>query len=109
MENQQMGEERLDQYLNFIKETELLKNVLRTAWGSTGRQESTAEHSWRLALFAALLLGDYPELDGKRVLFMGTLFSSFYLVLSIFTPAIFTFTSITESPVIFSIADFTRS
>lgn len=25
MENQQMGEERLDQYLNFIKETELLK------------------------------------------------------------------------------------
>ena len=38
MENQQMGEERLDQYLNFIKETELLKNVLRTAWGSTGRQ-----------------------------------------------------------------------
>ena len=70
MENQQMGEERLDQYLNFIKETELLKNVLRTAWGSTGRQESTAEHSWRLALFAALLLGDYPELDGKRVLFM---------------------------------------
>ena len=50
MENQQMGEERLDQYLNFIKETELLKNVLRTAWGSTGRQESTAEHSWRLAL-----------------------------------------------------------
>ena len=28
MENQQMGEERLDQYLNFIKETELLKNVL---------------------------------------------------------------------------------
>ena len=61
-----MEEERLDGYLAFIKETELLKNVLRTAWGSAGRQESTAEHSWRLALFAALMLGEYPELDGKR-------------------------------------------
>ena len=65
-----MEEERLDGYLAFIKETELLKNVLRTAWGSAGRQESTAEHSWRLALFAALMLGEYPELDGKRVLLM---------------------------------------
>ena len=65
-----MEEERLDRYLAFIKETELLKNVLRTAWGSAGRQESTAEHSWRLALFAALMLGEYPELDGKRVLLM---------------------------------------
>ena len=48
-----MEEERLDRYLAFINETELLKNVLRTAWGSAGRQESTAEHSWRLALFAS--------------------------------------------------------
>ena len=28
-----MEEERLDRYLAFIKETELLKNVLRTVWG----------------------------------------------------------------------------
>ena len=70
MKDQLIEEERLDRYLTFIKETELLKNVLRTAWGSTGRQESTAEHSWRLTLFAALMLGEYPGLDGKKVLLM---------------------------------------
>lgn len=70
MENMQLRAERLEQYLAFIKETELLKGVLRTAWGSDGRQESTAEHTWRLVLLAALFLEEYPELDGKKVLLM---------------------------------------
>lgn len=61
---------RLGQYLRFIQEVELLKGVLRTAWSSKGRQESTAEHTWRLALFAGLMMDEYPELDGKRVLLM---------------------------------------
>lgn len=61
---------RLDQYMQFIEEVERLKSVVRTAWTSTGRRESTAEHSWRLALLAFLLLGEYPELDGKKVLTM---------------------------------------
>ncbi|HBG76928.1 MAG TPA: phosphohydrolase, partial [Clostridiales bacterium] len=39
-------------FLSFMEESEQLKSVLRTAWTSTGRRESTAEHSWRLALFA---------------------------------------------------------
>lgn len=70
MEDRKWEAGRLEQYLAFIKEAELLKGVLRTAWGSSGRQESTAEHSWRLALLAALFLEEYPELDGKRVLLM---------------------------------------
>ena len=39
--------EKLERYLRFIREAERLKDVLRTAHTSTGRHESTAEHSWR--------------------------------------------------------------
>ena len=62
--------ERLKQYINFIQEVEKLKSVLRTAWTSSGRQESTAEHSWRLALLAVLFINDFPELDGLKILKM---------------------------------------
>lgn len=58
-------------YLNFIKEVEGLKSVTRTAWMKSGRQESTAEHSWRLALFAAIVAKQFPELDQEKVLFMS--------------------------------------
>lgn len=62
--------EKLEQYLRFIREAERLKNVLRTAYTSEGRHESTAEHSWRLALLAAVLTGERPGLDLRRVLLM---------------------------------------
>lgn len=62
--------ERLKQYIDFIQEVEKLKSVLRTAWTSSGRQESTAEHSWRLALLAVLFISDFPELDGLKILKM---------------------------------------
>lgn len=45
----------LEKQLEFIKQAEGLKSVVREAWASTGRRESTAEHSWRLALLAGLL------------------------------------------------------
>lgn len=54
--------------VEFIKEIELLKDTMRTAWTTKGKQESTAEHSWRLALFS-LVLGEYsPHLDLNRVI-----------------------------------------
>ncbi len=62
--------EKLIRYLRFIREAERLKNVLRTAYTSEGRHESTAEHSWRLALLAAVLTGKRPELDMQRVVLM---------------------------------------
>ena len=62
--------EKLIRYLRFIREAERLKNVLRTAYTSEGRHESTAEHSWRLALLAAVLTGERPELDMQRVVLM---------------------------------------
>ena len=47
--------EKLIRYLQFIREAERLKNVLRSARTSTGRHESTAEHTWRLALLALVV------------------------------------------------------
>lgn len=53
----------LESILSFIKEAEELKNVTRTAWTSKGRRESTAEHSWRLALLVMMMQRDFPEID----------------------------------------------
>ncbi len=60
--------ERMDNCLDFIREAEGLKNVLRTAWSSRGRQESTAEHTWRLALAAMTVAWEYPQLDRLKLL-----------------------------------------
>lgn len=62
--------ENLDRYLAFINEAELLKSVVRDAWTSSGRHESTAEHSWRLALFAGLMLEEVHDLDREKVFIM---------------------------------------
>lgn len=59
----------LTRQLDFIREAERLKSVLREAWTSTGRRESTAEHSWRLAVLAALLAPSF-EVDMEKVLMM---------------------------------------
>lgn len=59
-----------EQYVSFMKTSEKLKSVTRTAWTAEGRRESTAEHSWRLALFAGILANEYPELDLAKVLLM---------------------------------------
>lgn len=61
------------EYINiitFVKELERLKDATRTAWTKEGRQESVAEHSWRLALFAMALEDYFPELNSGRLLRM---------------------------------------
>ena len=55
-------------YIRFIQELGLLKDVTRTAYTSSGKQESTPEHSWRLAVLAGIMLQDYPHLDAEKVL-----------------------------------------
>lgn len=62
--------ENIARYISFIQEAEKLKSILRTAWSSSGREESTAEHSWRLALLAGIVLKEYPQFDGQKVLMM---------------------------------------
>lgn len=54
--------------ITFIKELERLKTNIRTAWTSTGRQESIAEHSWRLTMFSMVLEEYFHEIDFNKVL-----------------------------------------
>lgn len=58
-------------YIRFIQELGLLKDVARTAYTVQGKQESTAEHSWRLAVLAGVMLQEYPQMDASRVLMMA--------------------------------------
>lgn len=60
--------DQLKAIVEFIRDTEQLKNVTRTSWTSEGRRESTAEHTWRLCLLALLLEPEFPNLDIARVL-----------------------------------------
>ena len=58
------------QLLKILRGAEKLKCNTRHCVTSTGRPESVAEHSWRLALMAMLLTGEFPELDLNRVIRM---------------------------------------
>lgn len=56
--------------LKFLKDVELLKSVIRHSWTSSGRQESVAEHSWRLAVMAIVLEEEFRQVDIKKVIEM---------------------------------------
>ncbi len=57
----------LEGILSFLRATERLKIVTRSAWSSEGRPESVAEHSWRLCLMAMVLHRGFPEADFERL------------------------------------------
>ena len=61
----------IDKVIRFIKEIENLKSVTRTAWTKTGRRESTAEHSWRLAMLLMVLEGDFKDVDINKAIKMS--------------------------------------
>ncbi|MCR8630365.1 HD domain-containing protein [Paenibacillus radicis (ex Xue et al. 2023)] len=65
------NKESIGNIIAFIKELELLKDVTRTAWTREGRQESVAEHSWRLALFAFALEEYFPDIDMNKAIRMS--------------------------------------
>jgi putative hydrolase of HD superfamily len=54
--------------LTFLREAERLKGVLRSAHGSNGRPESTAEHSWRLCLMAMVFADEFAGLNTAKLL-----------------------------------------
>lgn len=55
--------------LQFIREAEKLKDTLRSSYTSKGRQESTAEHSWRLSLLAMIFEDQLPtRVDFSKIL-----------------------------------------
>lgn len=51
---------KLEEVLDFTHFTEKLKTELRHSWTSTGRQESVADHSWRLCV---LLIVCAPHIE----------------------------------------------
>lgn len=57
--------------ISFIEELERLKNTTRTAWTSQGKQESTAEHTFRVALFVLVMAEHFPELNQFKALKMA--------------------------------------
>lgn len=58
------------EFLNFLHRLEVLKCNTRHSWTSTGRHETVAAHSWRLAMMALLLEGELPGVDLDKVLRM---------------------------------------
>ena len=56
--------------LEILSVAEKLKCNTRHCYTSSGRHESVAEHSWRLALMAMLLAPEFPETDMDRVIRM---------------------------------------
>lgn len=62
-----MKPERL---LEILTVAERLKCNTRHSWTSTGRRESVAEHSWRLALTALLVADEFPGVAIDRVVRM---------------------------------------
>lgn len=67
---------RKDTYMNpqellvILHTAERLKNTPRHSWTSSGRQESVAEHSFRLAVMAYFMKDEFPALDIDRVIKM---------------------------------------
>lgn len=57
-------------YLDFLNIAEKLKCNTRHSYTSSGRHESVAEHSWRLAMMAYLVGDEFPEVDIDRVIQM---------------------------------------
>ena len=57
-------------FLKILSVAEKLKCNARHCYTSTGRHESVAEHSWRLALMAMLLTPEFPDADMDKVIRM---------------------------------------
>jgi 5'-deoxynucleotidase YfbR-like HD superfamily hydrolase len=53
--------------LAFLRSAERLKTTDRSAYTSTGRRESAAEHTWRLCLMALVLAPEFPDVDFAKL------------------------------------------
>ncbi|MCL2202054.1 MAG: HD domain-containing protein [Oscillospiraceae bacterium] len=56
--------------LDFLAIIEKLKCNTRHSWTSSGRPESVAEHSWRLAVMALLTADEFPDADINKLIKM---------------------------------------
>lgn len=63
-----MTDDEIAGVLAFLAEAERLKDTLRTGLTTGGRQESTAEHTWRLCLMAMVLGEALDGVDAAKLL-----------------------------------------
>jgi len=61
---------KIDEYIQLLDVLEALKKNTRHSWLSDGRQESVAEHSWRLTAMAYFVKDEYPNVDINKVMLM---------------------------------------
>ena len=54
--------------LDFLRQAERLKDTLRSAYTTTGRTESVAEHTWRLTLLVITFADALPDIDLLKLL-----------------------------------------
>lgn len=59
-----------EKLLEMLHTAEKLKNITRHCDTSTGRRESVAEHSWRLALMSYWIAEEFPNLDTTKIMKM---------------------------------------
>lgn len=65
-----MDIDKIKARLHFLQEAEQLKTVLRSGFTSSGRGESTAEHSWRLCLMAMIFADEFADMDMLKIIKM---------------------------------------
>ncbi len=63
-----MDEAQIHRTLEFLRAAERLKSTHRSAYLSSGAQESVAEHTWRLCLLAMLIAPEFPDVNVARLL-----------------------------------------
>jgi len=56
--------------LEFLRAAEGLKTATRSGWTSSGRQESVADHTWRLCLMALVVHPGFAGVDFGRLIRM---------------------------------------
>lgn len=59
-----------EKLLEIMHTTEKLKDTMRHCFTSSGRRESVAEHSWRLALLAYFVTDEFEGIDTEKLLKM---------------------------------------
>lgn len=60
----------IKKYLEIVEFIEVLKNVFRHSYTSSGKKESVAEHCWRTAMMAYLITDEFPEANVEKLLKM---------------------------------------
>ena len=56
--------------IDFLEIIGNLKNNTRHVWNEEGRQESVADHCWRLSVMALLVADNFPDVDSIKVIKM---------------------------------------